>query len=552
MDQINHLYLEKLNADAQDQQDGSTSSEFNVFTTELYLLESGMRRLAELRVYELLMATKEHLKAGGQCVRIFARMLGCLYSKEEGDKNSYIPSNIGSAVLYFRKRLLSLPEQWHKPIVVNHGVRVWLPIEPAVSLLKIALFYLPPRKLELQCRKIEENAAILSNGGKIVPQSEIVGARMDVRAAMRRAMIDSENAEQDTVVKESSSKRPRKSTKSVGGDGNENTNSNTKGNETLIVVDVNEILDIIIESLFGRKLSIADELKRLFVRGDENGDGVLSFNEFSQILKDLPRDKTDDQLSSRQALRIYRNALSYCGEGLDISKTTFVHICEKFNLIPLCDINKVELLEADLESKKIIATADGDATKLSTVIAAKESAAKGALLDLMRGIEAVKIAVDRAPAHIRSKLSRLIRHLTQTSTVCSADIPKVIPSFDATSIKTEAESYLTLQKAVSLFTPKGSSIPGGGRRQTINAITPASPSSGDSLRKHLLMKNSAKSMAISSSEGYSETNDLSPGEGAISIASVHPPMDESHLQKVPKKLESRKSLFFGDDETFKG
>jgi hypothetical protein len=365
--------------DLQDVKDGSEQKGFDTFVTECFLMECGLRRLAEMKVYELLMSVKENLKAGGLAVRLFARMLGCLNSKEEGDKNSPIDKSMSSCLLYCRKRFLTMPDKWPKPIIVNEGVQIWLPFEPSVSFLKVFLAFLPQRKLEQQCRRIEECAAILSGANNIVPASEIVGARLDIRAAMRRAMIDTEGSSSisfDSVIESNKGKTSyRKSVMNV-----DEVNSNLSGNN--IYVNLHEVLDIIIDSLHIRKQSLCEELKKTFTRGDKNGDGVLSYREFVDILKELPSNEFNN-ISSRKGLHIFRDALSLYGESLEITREGFVNVCLSYDLIPLVDINELEQTEAEIEAKKQL-NESRDVSNLTTVLAAKESAAKSMLVELVK------------------------------------------------------------------------------------------------------------------------------------------------------------------------
>ncbi len=95
-----------------------------------------------------------------------------------------------------------------------------------------------------------------------------------------------------------------------------------------------------------------------------------------------------------------------------------MQMCERYELVPLIDIANIEITEAEIEARRalsvanhgsksnlyvilcgslfnasvFISTSIGD-SKLSTVIAQKETAAKSSLIDLARGISTNSVSM---------------------------------------------------------------------------------------------------------------------------------------------------------------
>ncbi|CAM9398585.1 unnamed protein product, partial [Discosporangium mesarthrocarpum] len=77
-----------------------------------------------------------------------------------------------------------------------------------------------------------------------------------------------------------------------------------------IVVDMDRVLQLIMEVLLLRQSSIERKLVNLFAEGDDNGDGVLTFNEFNGIIQ-----RAAPHFSERRVLRMFREALTTGQEG---------------------------------------------------------------------------------------------------------------------------------------------------------------------------------------------------------------------------------------------
>ena len=270
---------------------------------------------------------------------------------------------------------------------------------------------------------------------------------MNVRVAMRRAMIDGDSAldaEKDALKVE------------FGADVHASD----------IYINLYDALNIFMSSLFLRQSGLVDELKRLLARGDVNGDSIFALKDFSQILHNLPC-FNEEKLSDRKCLHIFKDALSYDGEGLNISRDTFVAICFQKQLVKLVDINEIEIKETEQEAKRALVSDMAEESKITaTVLAQKESGAKIAVTDLAKCIEASKLSFDKAPNIMKAKLARLMKYLIILQDILNNDVPKVIPSFDPKQIAAEVEGMfqkgLTSPKYGGLMRKPSSMDLGGG------------------------------------------------------------------------------------------
>jgi hypothetical protein len=82
---------------------------------------------------------------------------------------------------------------------------------------------------------------------------------------------------------------------------------------------------------------VEKRLAEIFVEGDENKDGVLSFGEFMSIVHSVAPHFTD-----RRALRMYREALSMGNDDDSIGPEAFVNICKTHGLVSLVDLREMK------------------------------------------------------------------------------------------------------------------------------------------------------------------------------------------------------------------
>ncbi|CAM9821055.1 unnamed protein product, partial [Choristocarpus tenellus] len=97
---------------------------------------------------------------------------------------------------------------------------------------------------------------------------------------------------------------------------------------------MDRVLQLFMQVLLQRQHTIENRLCDLFAKGDENGDGVLSFDEFNAItLRVAPH------FSERRVLRMFREASTSGNEGsFAISKSTFCTVCRAHGLVKLSEL----------------------------------------------------------------------------------------------------------------------------------------------------------------------------------------------------------------------
>lgn len=100
----------------------------------------------------------------------------------------------------------------------------------------------------------------------------------------------------------------------------------------VIMVDMDHFCQLMIEVLLDRMKGVEKRIRERFIEGDENGDGVLSFHEFTNIVINL-----DPTLHERRILKMFREALtaSTGNNNEHIGPGAFVDVCKTYGLVHL-------------------------------------------------------------------------------------------------------------------------------------------------------------------------------------------------------------------------
>ena len=72
-----------------------------------------------------------------------------------------------------------------------------------------------------------------------------------------------------------------------------------------MMVNLDVVLQIISEAMLNKSALVSVRIRQIFVEGDTNHDGVLSFSEFLDIVK-----KVAPEYHERKILKMFREALS--------------------------------------------------------------------------------------------------------------------------------------------------------------------------------------------------------------------------------------------------
>ena len=372
---IDQIYEGKLTADYYDTRDGDPLQSLTEFLCEYLLMKYGLRRVAEMHLYEVVMAVKKYFSKNPK-VKMFARFLGLVKIRGKAtslDKNPDIPElDIGvlQIFLYTRRRLMVPPTILHRetetPAALpniktldsgggkgnadeeelskehirlrkdmnaraNHvtqtkDCRTYVPLGHAITQMRRVTGFMAPRKLVKFMRTIERGVAMRRGDqhDRVHPISNDTGGQTAVRFVMRNAMLD--NAGGGAQGDSGSTEEDK-----GGSDGH--AADIEESSDWHVVCCLDTSMEVLLEILEVRSKQVYDELVRAFVDGDDNGDGVLSFDEFEVIIQ-----KKRPEFSARRALRMFKIALEKgTGNSTAIERPAFVLTCKQFGMGQLVD-----------------------------------------------------------------------------------------------------------------------------------------------------------------------------------------------------------------------
>jgi hypothetical protein len=113
-----------------------------------------------------------------------------------------------------------------------------------------------------------------------------------------------------------------------------------------IIVNIDVVLDLIIRYSLTRISFVNTRLREIYDEGDSNGDGTLSFAEFTSIIG-----RVAEHFPRRRILRMFREALQAgLSDNNCIDRDTFVNICQKHGVVQLVNIQAIKTGNAILRS----------------------------------------------------------------------------------------------------------------------------------------------------------------------------------------------------------
>lgn len=71
-----------------------------------------------------------------------------------------------------------------------------------------------------------------------------------------------------------------------------------------MMVNLDATLQVLCEAMLNKSASVGERIRHIFIEGDTNHDGVLSFSEFMDIVK-----KVAPEYPERKILKMFREAL---------------------------------------------------------------------------------------------------------------------------------------------------------------------------------------------------------------------------------------------------
>ncbi len=177
-------------------------------------------------------------------------------------------------------------------------------------------------------RRFDEN-------NRVYPVSNDTGGQTAVRFVMRNSMLGNTDAQIPGESRPTTSKSIA-SNESGGGDGGGGGGGAVGENDDIwhVCCCLDTSLEVLLDILELRSKQVYEELVRAFVEGDDNGDGVLSFDEFEAIIQNKK-----PEFSSRRALRMFKIALEGGGgNSTAIERPAFVRTCKQFGLGKLVEV----------------------------------------------------------------------------------------------------------------------------------------------------------------------------------------------------------------------
>jgi len=368
-----YLLDDKLEADQTDRDDHAALQPFADFVCEKYLIDRGCRQLAEIGVFEFLRSLRKHLKSPK--VQLIAHFLNVLDSPDN-QLFAFMAEQLLNVLNRARKKLVAVPappsaapttdrspeEQERRHYYFEQTASGdWTPLRHAIKIVRRTCHFLPFRKMIRFIRLLEAAAYIRITkvsvdphahrhvdhseySAKYEPQSVLT--RGCVRGAIRNAILDLGESVASYMGTESSD--PAATTDTV--DESHHEDGLVALDQTA-VIDVYEALHILVKIVALRRRPVEDKLRRLYLEADENRDGMLSFDEFKDLIESASQQRDADAggagqdrkpMTNRRIVRMYREAQEFGGSSGAISRDDFIRICGRYGFIPF-----VELEEGD-------------------------------------------------------------------------------------------------------------------------------------------------------------------------------------------------------------
>ena len=222
--------------------------------------------------------------------------------------------------------------------------RTYVPLGHAITQMRRVTGFMAPRKLIKFMRTIERGVAMRRGDqhDRVHPVSNDTGGQTAVRFVMRSAMLDNVQAHGDGDAGEGKNSGEQKNKASDDGERIRGKgDAIEESSEWHVVCCLDTSMEVLLDILEVRSKQVYDELIRAFVEGDDNGDGVLSFDEFESIIHDKR-----PEFSARRALRMFKIALEKgTGNSTAIERPAFVLTCKQFGMGQLVDTRALD--EAD-------------------------------------------------------------------------------------------------------------------------------------------------------------------------------------------------------------
>ena len=236
------------------------------------------------------------------------------------------------------EELAEWPMKIPSHVCVSEDFRFYLPLDRVVQVFVGVLSFMKTDDLQAVLRELEvADTVFLTQHGRLTSTE---GMNTMVRSAMRRFQkqylrIDTED--DDNNGSSSSAIGNKNSSGSSSSSSSSNVDEeDTRHKDWVVLVNLDRALQLLIEVVRTRGAFVEESLKKLYIEGDENGDGVLSFQEFTHIVS-----KAAPHFHHRRILKMYREALNIDHTDA-IHAQSFVHVCHEHGLVKLVDLEHIK------------------------------------------------------------------------------------------------------------------------------------------------------------------------------------------------------------------
>jgi hypothetical protein len=267
-------------------------------------------------------------------------------------------------------------------ICVSESYECWVPLDRGLRVLHVLTSFLAEEEKQKILHSLEYNTKVMNEWGRLAePQGEHSNLRLLFRRLLNSASEDGHDltweeifdsnsaggrkitAEERSAFIKSETTMPIKlklgSKKEE--DEKEREQSKSFGENVIFFLNLDHILQILIEALLFRSEFVEKTLGKIFIDGDTNGDGVLSFREFTDIVS-----KVAPHFHERRILKMFREALMTGNDDETIGPEAFVDVCKKHGLVQLIDVHAYREGELSALCHHLHLVDDDDIYKIST------------------------------------------------------------------------------------------------------------------------------------------------------------------------------------------
>ena len=222
-------------------------------------------------------------------------------------------------------------------VCLDKGLHFFIPFDRALRVLGVLLSFLEEKQYQAALRSCEALVVFLNPDGSLYL---LEGMHSMVRATMRE-FLNSESPDGSDLTfmqiheqQKAEGKAPPRDEEAQG----PVTEEELERDRSILMVNLDSCLRIVLECMLLRTSFVENRLAEIFIEGDENGDGVLSFKEFTTIVAVVA-----PHFNERRIIRMFREALMLGNDDDSIGPKAFVDTCKKHGLVQLINVSDLRV-----------------------------------------------------------------------------------------------------------------------------------------------------------------------------------------------------------------